>query len=73
MRDRLELEVAGMTCEHCVGTVKHALESVPGVKSARVSLPEAKAWVEGSPNLQALLDAVAGEGYQAKVSVGRNA
>ena len=32
--DVVEIPVAGMTCDHCVGTVRRALEGVPGVRSA---------------------------------------
>lgn len=63
----LELEVNGMTCGHCEKAVKRALESVPGVTGARVSVPEAKAWVEGAPDSRALLEAVAEEGYAARI------
>lgn len=63
----VELTVEGMTCGHCVGSVKKALEGVTGVESARVSLPEAKAWVEGAPDPEALIAAVAEEGYRARL------
>ena len=66
----MQLAVAGMTCGHCVGTVKKALEGVSGVQSVRVSLPEGKAWVEGSPNPQTLIEAIAEEGYQATLEAG---
>ena len=69
----LELEVKGMTCGHCVGSVKKALEGVAGVQSVRVSLPEAKAWVAGSPDPQALIEAVVEEGYQASLEDGKGA
>ncbi|NOX38907.1 MAG: heavy-metal-associated domain-containing protein [Calditrichaeota bacterium] len=37
--------VEGMSCNHCVMHVKKALESVPGVESAEVSLEKASAVV----------------------------
>ncbi len=40
-----EFAIEGMTCEGCVDTVKSALEAIPGVKSADVSLKEKKATV----------------------------
>jgi copper chaperone len=63
----MELKVEGMTCGHCVGAVKRALEGVPGVTEARVSLEQGKAWVEGAADPAALAAAVAEEGYQARL------
>ena len=39
MKD-LKLRVEGMTCNHCVMTVKRAVMNVQGVKEAEVSLSE---------------------------------
>ena len=43
---RIELPIEGMTCQHCVRTVRTALESVPGVRSAEVDLDKKRAVVE---------------------------
>jgi copper chaperone len=63
---QLKLEVAGMSCNHCVQAVRDALGSVPGVKveavqvgSASVSYDESKAKVGD------LIDAVYNAGYEA--------
>lgn len=45
MKD-LELKIQGMTCEHCVRTVKNALESVEGVSKVEVYLDTGIAKVE---------------------------
>src|SRR3954454_8474337 len=42
----LRIPVEGMTCDHCVGTVRRALEGVPGVRSAAVDLAGKRAEVE---------------------------
>ena len=42
----LTLPVEGMTCGHCVGTVRRALQGVPGVRSAEVDLESKRAEVE---------------------------
>ncbi len=34
----VQIPIVGMTCDHCVGTVRRALEAVPGVSSATVDL-----------------------------------
>ena len=45
----VRIPVAGMTCDHCVGTVRRALEGVPGVRSAVVDLKEGYAEVALDP------------------------
>lgn len=39
------LKVEGMTCQHCVETVKRALYSIEGVSHVEVSLQEGKVQV----------------------------
>lgn len=60
-----QLEITGMTCDHCQRAVTSALESVEGVQSASVDLDKGMAQVEGSADLEALVAAVEEEGYQA--------
>lgn len=59
------LKVTGMTCGHCVASVTRALERVPGVESAEVSLEKRQAVVTGRAEPRALIDAVKEEGYEA--------
>jgi len=61
------LKVTGMTCGHCVTSVKKALEHVPGVESAEVSLQQGRAVVAGEAEASALIHAVQEEGYQAEL------
>jgi copper chaperone len=56
-----------MTCMHCVGAVKKALEQVPGVETAEVSLDQAQALVTGNADVEAMLSAIKKEGYGAEV------
>lgn len=65
MTTRIHIE--GMTCGHCVAGVTRALQSVPGVESAQVSLENKSAHVEGTAGHQALLEAIKEEGYSASV------
>ena len=60
------LNVNGMTCMHCVGAVKKALERVPGVETAKVSLEKAQAVVTGDADMHAMLAAIKEEGYSAE-------
>ena len=48
--DVVEIPVSGMTCGHCVGTVRRALEGVPGVRSASVDLSRGRAEVSLDPS-----------------------
>lgn len=61
-----KLKVTGMTCMHCVGAVKRALEQVPGVDSAEVSLEPGQAVVTGSADSATLVAAIKEEGYEAE-------
>src|SRR4051812_3466702 len=47
----VEIPVLGMTCDHCVGTVRKALEALPGVEAARVNLARGLADVDIDPAL----------------------
>ncbi len=46
---RAVLNVTGMTCGHCVAAVRNALEAVPGVHSADVTLTPPRASVLYDP------------------------
>lgn len=61
-----ELKVTGMTCAHCERAVLNALEAVPGVTSVKVDRDAGLASVSGDADLQALVSAVAEEGYSAE-------
>lgn len=65
---KTELNITGMSCDHCVKAVESALQSVPGVTQVRVDLSGAKATVEGQASQEAMIAAVVEEGYQAEVS-----
>jgi len=62
-----KLKVTGMTCMHCVHAVKTALEQVPGVEQAEVSLEQAQARVTGNADVAAMIAAIEEEGYGAEV------
>lgn len=65
----VDLAIGGMTCDDCVHAVTRALESVPGVVSAVVSLSERRAEVAARPDVaaDALTAAVRASGYHAFV------
>jgi len=55
--------IEGMSCEHCVGHVKNALEGLEGVTSVEVSLGNKCAIVETTTADEVLKDAIEEEGY----------
>ena len=62
----LKLEVAGMSCGHCVKAVQDALGSVPGVKVEAVQVGSASvSYDEGKATVGDLIDAVYNAGYEA--------
>ncbi|MBH02632.1 MAG: heavy metal-binding protein [Xanthomonadales bacterium] len=64
-----KLKIDGMSCPHCVKAVDAALSDVPGVdRVVAVRLDEGEAEVEGSADTNALIAAVAEEGYEARVA-----
>lgn len=59
------LQISGMTCGHCEGAIRNALEAVAGVsRVVSVSRDRGEAVVEGPASVEVLKAAVAGEGYQ---------
>jgi len=63
----IKLKVTGMSCDHCVRAVDQALAAVEGVDSVNeVSLDRGEAIVEGTPDISALVTAIAEEGYFAE-------
>jgi len=60
-----QLQITGMTCEHCVGTVERALGGVPGVHQVKVQFPKGTASVTTTVAIPAnvLLAAVERVGY----------
>lgn len=49
MNQKILIKIRGMSCSHCERSVEKALQSVPGVKTARVSLARNTAEVEYDP------------------------
>jgi uncharacterized membrane protein YraQ (UPF0718 family)/copper chaperone CopZ len=62
---RLEVAVAGMTCDNCVSRLEKALRALDGVTSATVILEPGRAIVSGSIPEAVVLATVEGEGFTA--------
>ena len=65
MTDTKILTIYGMNCQHCVQTVKKALEKLDGVKSVVVNFEEEAAYVELTEEVEdsVLTNAVEESGY----------
>ena len=60
------IRIGGMTCEHCVKTVRDALGALTGVHYAHVDLAGGEATVdfdEGAVRVPALINALRAAGY----------
>lgn len=50
VREKKEIRVYGMSCQHCVNQVTKILENFPSIEDVQVSLAEARAAFEWDPN-----------------------
>ncbi len=65
--EKIELEIVGMNCSHCSGSVTRALGELPGVTDVQVFLDDGRALIEGSNlDTQAMLEAVDTLGFKAQ-------
>lgn len=66
--ERLSLAIDGMTCAHCVASVKHALSALPGVQVDAVAIGAASLSYDASVvAADAIVTAVRDAGYAARV------
>lgn len=58
------IKIKGMSCEHCVASVKKALEKVGGIKRVEVDLGKGEATYEGDVPRKELEKAITGIGFE---------
>lgn len=63
----MRFAVRGMTCASCVAHVEKAVRATPGVTSVSVNLPLERADVTGAADADAVVAAIAEEGYEARL------
>ena len=66
------IKIGGMHCASCVSLVTRALNKTDGVLNANVNLSTEKAQIEydeSKVNVQKLIEAIKGKGYDARVSI----
>jgi len=63
------IKIGGMSCDGCVKSITRALQAVPGVSKAQVSLERAEATIAFDPEKvpkSALVEAVQDAGFSAE-------
>ena len=63
----LRLHVAGMTCQHCVQSVRAAVAAIAPHANTAVDLAAGTVDITGPADPRLVLAAIQGEGYQASV------
>ena len=58
------VKIKGMSCQHCVGSVKAALEKIEGVSSVEVNLDKGEAEYTGDVSLDVVHDAIKSIGFE---------
>jgi copper chaperone CopZ len=67
--ERLEMEIQGMSCGHCVGAVKRVLEEFDGVSITSLSVGRAEvAYDSAKADAPTILTAVQKAGYPARAA-----
>jgi copper chaperone len=60
----ISLKIDGMSCQHCVASVKKAVDSVKGVSSSEVTVGAAQViFDEGKTSRDSIVHAVKNAGY----------
>ena len=63
---RHQIEIEGMSCDHCVRAVERALRAVSGVERVEVELGRATVEATETASPSALRSAIEAEGYRPK-------
>jgi len=58
------ISIKGMSCPHCVASVKKALKEIPGISSVKVNLENAEASYEGDVNAEIVKEGIARIGFK---------
>lgn len=69
MKKQIDLNITGMSCNHCVMTIESALTGKPGVKDVKVDLnkKEARITITDAIEPDALISVIEELGYGATV------
>ena len=59
-----KVTIKGMSCQHCVASVKEALENIPGIKSVDVNLDKGVANYQGDVSEDSIEQAIKKIGFE---------
>lgn len=58
------IKIKGMSCQHCVKSVKEAMEKIPGVENVVVDLEKGEASFDGDAGEEVLNGAITAIGFE---------
>jgi copper chaperone CopZ len=58
------IKIKGMSCPHCAGSTKKALEAVSGISDVQINLAQGEATFEGKADIQTVKEAIAKIGFE---------
>ena len=58
------VKINGMSCQHCVSSVRKALENVTGVKNVQVNLEKGEATYDGEAAKEQVNSAITAVGFE---------
>ncbi|MDQ0429572.1 copper chaperone [Planomicrobium stackebrandtii] len=66
MKEQINLQVSGMTCQHCVSSVKDSVMALPGIDKVEVSLENGSvdvAYDGAAVEVNQIAEAIEDQGY----------
>ena len=58
------IKIKGMSCQHCAGSTRKALEAIPGLSDIEIDLAKGEATFEGTVDIKTVKEAIAGIGFE---------
>ena len=58
------VSIKGMSCQHCVASVKKALEEIKGISNVEVNLENAEASYDGEVMVEVVKEGIARIGFE---------
>jgi len=58
------IKIKGMSCQHCVGATKKALEAIDGISNVQINLAQGEAIFDGKVDIQTVKEAITRIGFE---------
>jgi len=58
------IKIKGMSCQHCVGSTKKALEKIPGISDVVIDLEKGEARYDGDVSIEEIKKAITAIGFE---------